>query len=71
VIDFKTDRPAPPRAEDAPEGYVLQMALYQAVLSQIFPGKPVRCALIWTDGPHLVDLPAAQLERTLKSFAEN
>jgi ATP-dependent helicase/nuclease subunit A len=71
LVDFKTDRPAPPRAEDAPEGYVLQMALYRAVLGQIFPGRTVRCALIWTDGPHLVDLPEAQLERTLKGFAEN
>ena len=69
IVDFKTDRPAPPKAEDAPEAYVLQMALYREVLAQIFPDKRVRCALIWTDGPHLVDLPDAQLERSLTDFA--
>jgi ATP-dependent helicase/nuclease subunit A len=71
LVDFKTDRPAPPCPEDAPEAYVLQMALYRAVLAQIFPDRAVRCALIWTDGPHLVDLPEAQLERTLKAYAQN
>lgn len=70
VVDFKTDRPAPPRAEDAPEPYVQQMALYRAVLRQIFPGRAVRCALIWTDGPHLVELPEAQLERVLTELPQ-
>src|SRR5690606_31055617 len=47
VLDFKTDRPAPQTAEATPDAYVLQLALYRAVLRQIFPGRAVRCALLW------------------------
>lgn len=65
IIDFKSDRPSPERAEDAPEGYVLQMALYRAVLAQIFPGREVRCALIWTEKPLLVELPGAMMDAQL------
>jgi ATP-dependent helicase/nuclease subunit A len=65
ILDFKSDRPSPARPEDAPEGYVLQMALYRAVLRQIFPSKRVRCALLWTEKPALVELGEAQMEAAL------
>jgi len=56
VIDYKTNRPAPARAEDVPEAYLDQMAAYRAVLARIYPGRPIRCALLWTDGPRLMAL---------------
>ncbi|MGE0045006.1 MAG: double-strand break repair helicase AddA [Hyphomonadaceae bacterium] len=65
IIDFKSDRPAPETAEEAPEGYVLQMALYRAVLQQIFPNRGVKCALIWTEKPLLVALSGAQMDAAL------
>ncbi len=65
IVDFKSDRPAPARAEDAPVSYVLQMALYRAVLQQIFPARAVRCALIWTEAPVLTELEAPRLEAAL------
>ena len=37
VVDFKTNRPAPDRIEDADPAYILQMALYAAVLAEVFP----------------------------------
>jgi ATP-dependent helicase/nuclease subunit A len=67
VLDFKSDRPSPSLAEDAPDGYVLQMGLYRAVLSQIFPRKTIRCALLWTEKPILVELSAAQMEAALQA----
>ncbi|MEQ9490121.1 MAG: double-strand break repair helicase AddA [Alphaproteobacteria bacterium] len=63
VVDYKTQRPAPDRAEDAPAAYLNQMAAYRAVLAGVFPGRPVRCALLWTDGPHLTPIDASLLER--------
>ncbi len=39
VVDFKTNRPAPGRIEDADPAYVLQMAVYAAVLGEVFPGR--------------------------------
>ncbi len=62
VLDFKTDRPAPRDAAGAPDAYLLQLALYRAVLRQIFPGKSVTCALLWTEAPLLMELPEARLD---------
>ena len=59
VVDFKTNRPAPERAADIPPAYLAQMAAYRAVLALIYPGRPIRCALLWTDGPRLVELDDA------------
>jgi ATP-dependent helicase/nuclease subunit A len=67
VIDFKTDRPAPREVADTPEDYVLQLALYRAVLAQIFPGRAVECALVWTEAPRLAALPGARLDAALHS----
>jgi len=41
------------------------MALYRAVLAQIYPGRTVDCALLWTDGPRLMPLPAELLDAQL------
>jgi ATP-dependent helicase/nuclease subunit A len=56
IVDFKTNRPPPERAEDVPEAYKRQMALYKRTLSLIYPDKHVRTALIWTDGARLMEI---------------
>jgi ATP-dependent helicase/nuclease subunit A len=67
IADYKTNRPAPQRIDDVPPAYVRQLALYRAVLGQLFPGKAVRAAIVWTDVPDLMEIPAAALERELKT----
>ena len=57
VIDFKTNRPSPDRIEGADPAYLMQMALYVAVLREVFPGRRVEAALVWTDGPKLMVVP--------------
>jgi ATP-dependent helicase/nuclease subunit A len=69
VADFKTNRPAPPTIEAADPAYVRQMALYWAVLQQIFPGRAVEAALIWTDGPALMPVPEKLMDRALDEMA--
>jgi ATP-dependent helicase/nuclease subunit A len=69
VLDFKTDRPAPTDAAAAPDSYVMQLALYREVLRKIFPGKSVSCALLWTEKPHLMELPDARLDDVFATFA--
>ncbi|MTW18206.1 double-strand break repair helicase AddA [Rhodoplanes serenus] len=49
IADFKTDRTPPRRAAEAPAGYVAQLALYAAVLAQVWPDRPVRTVLVWTE----------------------
>ncbi|MCR4379038.1 MAG: double-strand break repair helicase AddA [Rhodospirillales bacterium] len=56
VIDYKTNRPAPTELKNVPEPYLRQMALYRALLENIYPGKRIRCVLLWTDGPHIMAL---------------
>jgi ATP-dependent helicase/nuclease subunit A len=67
VADYKTNRPSPDRIQDADEAYLMQMAVYVAVLRAVFPGRAVEAALVWTDGPKLMAVPdsliAAALER--------
>jgi ATP-dependent helicase/nuclease subunit A len=65
VADFKTNRPAPRRIEDADPAYVLQMALYWAVLKALFPERKVEAALVWTDGPKLMTIPEELLAASL------
>lgn len=63
ILDFKTDRPAPVDAAAVPTVYYRQMAAYRAALRSIYSDRRIRCALLWTDGPHLMELDDALLER--------
>lgn len=61
IVDYKTNRPAPETEAGVPSLYVRQMAAYQAVLSGVYPGRRIDCALLWTDGPRLMQLSDAAL----------
>lgn len=63
VVDYKTNRPPPEKLGDVPEPYLAQMAAYQQLLSLLYPGKKVRCALLWTHIPRLMELDRAALAR--------
>jgi ATP-dependent helicase/nuclease subunit A len=41
------------------------MAIYAAVLTDVFPGRTNEAALIWTDGPKLMPVPELLLARSL------
>ncbi|MGI8840391.1 MAG: double-strand break repair helicase AddA [Caulobacteraceae bacterium] len=69
VVDFKTNRPAPARIEDADPAYILQMAIYAAVLAEIFPGRTIEAALVWTDGPKLMAVPEGVMGKALRALA--
>jgi len=56
VLDYKTNRPVPPDLSAVPTIYLRQMAAYRSVLRLIYPDMPVRCVLLWTDGPHLMTI---------------
>ena len=65
VADFKTNRPSPDRIEDADPAYLRQMAIYAAVLAEVFPGRRVEAALVWTDGPKLMAVPEKVMAQSL------
>jgi len=66
VVDYKTNRPAPDRIEDADPAYVLQLAVYVAVLKRLYPDRPVEGALVWTDGPRLMPIPQGLMDTALE-----
>ncbi|MEP2286095.1 MAG: 3'-5' exonuclease, partial [Nitratireductor sp.] len=65
VIDYKTNRPPPRKVEEASPAYVAQMAAYRALLQRIHPGRAIRCALLWTETPALMELPPEMLDEAL------
>ena len=62
VVDYKTNRKPPADPVDVPLPYLRQMAAYRALLAQVYPGRTVRCALLWTDSPELMPIEGALLE---------
>ncbi len=56
IVDYKTMRPVPRSDTEVPALYLDQLAAYQAAVEAVFPGKEVRCALLWTDGPRLMPI---------------
>ena len=61
VADYKTSRAPPAAPDDVPVLYLRQMAAYRAVLALLYPGRAIVCLLIWTEGPTVMELPAALL----------
>jgi ATP-dependent helicase/nuclease subunit A len=70
IADYKTNRPAPRSLAETLNhhpGYIKQLALYRAVLMRLYPGRPVKAALVWTDIPQLLEIPAEALDAVLTS----
>ncbi len=61
IVDYKTNRLAPATIGDVPLLYRRQMAAYWAALRRIYPNHRVRAALLWTEGPTLMELPEDML----------
>jgi ATP-dependent helicase/nuclease subunit A len=62
IIDYKTNRPPPRVVKDVAAIYLKQMAAYRSVIQNIYPQHAIKCALLWTDGPLLMPLPANLLD---------
>jgi ATP-dependent helicase/nuclease subunit A len=56
IVDYKTLRPAPESEAEVPQLYRDQLRAYRAAIAAIYPGRRVRCALLWTDGPRLMPI---------------
>jgi ATP-dependent helicase/nuclease subunit A len=70
AVDYKTNRRPPVSAAEIPSLYVRQMAAYRLALACLYPGRTVRCLLLWTDGPRLMEIPPACLDDILAGLVE-
>ena len=62
VADFKTARRPPASLDEVPPATIRQMAAYAAALEAIYPGRRVEAAVLYTQTPQLIALPADLLE---------
>ena len=62
IVDYKTNRPPPRALEEVADAYIYQLAAYRLALARIFQGKPIRAAILWTDGPRIMEIPQDVLD---------
>jgi ATP-dependent helicase/nuclease subunit A len=60
IADFKTGA-----AKSAPAAHVVQIALYRAAVALLYPGRKIRCFLIYTSGPCVEEIDASSLDAAL------
>ncbi len=65
IADYKTNRPVPVEPEEADPAHIAQLAAYGAGLETIYPGRRIRAFLVYTDGPHSMELPETVLRAAL------
>ncbi|WP_345723590.1 double-strand break repair helicase AddA [Qipengyuania vesicularis] len=70
VVDFKTARRPPTSLDGIPESTMRQMAAYVAALQVIYPGRAVEAAVLYTQTPQLIALPAERLAAYKAAFAD-
>ncbi len=63
IVDYKTNRPPPRDLAEVPAAYIHQLAAYRLAVQRVFEITSVRAALLWTEGPRLMEIPESALER--------
>jgi ATP-dependent helicase/nuclease subunit A len=58
VVDFKTARRPPWSLAEMPQTTLRQMAAYSAALEAIYPGRRIEAAVLYTQVPRLMPIPA-------------
>jgi ATP-dependent helicase/nuclease subunit A len=65
IVDYKTNRPPPDNATGVALAYRRQLALYRALLAEIYPSHTVRAFLLWTARPQLMEIDAKTLDASM------
>jgi len=68
VVDYKTNRPPPLLVEAVAPAYLYQLAAYVLALGEIYPGKQIRAALLWTDGARLMEVPTTVIQTYIRQL---
>ncbi|WP_370676084.1 double-strand break repair helicase AddA [Pleomorphomonas sp. PLEO] len=67
IVDYKT---AARPSHVVPRRYVLQLALYRAVLGRLWPDRPVHAAILWTATARFDEVSPAALDMALAAYLE-
>ncbi len=63
IADFKTGTPGPVAAKQ-----VLQLALYRAAVTPLYPGRAIRTHLVWTATGEVIEVSAGDCLVALKTM---
>ena len=69
IVDFKTNRAPPGSVDDIPFEHRAQLAIYRTILAPLYPGREIRCGLIYTEAARTYWLGADRLEASLAELA--
>ena len=69
IVDYKTDRPGAASLHQVPNAYLVQLALYRALLVSLYPARMVSAAILFTESRQLIPLPAEAMDRVLADLA--
>ncbi len=61
IVDFKTARRPPSNLAEVPQTTLRQMGAYAAALAQIYPGREISAAVLYTQRPLLLAIPREML----------
>jgi ATP-dependent helicase/nuclease subunit A len=70
IVDYKTNHAPPATVAEAPAAYIRQLALYRAVLARLYLLLPIRAALLWTETPEMMEIPAPALDAQLATISQ-
>jgi ATP-dependent helicase/nuclease subunit A len=56
IVDYKSNRPPPKDPKNIPTAYRNQLRVYRMLMRDIYPDHDVRTALLWTDGPFMMEI---------------
>ncbi len=62
IVDYKTNRPPPLEVERVAPAYLFQLAAYRLALAEIYPGRALKAALLWTEAPRIMHVPDTLLD---------
>ena len=67
AVDFKTNATVPDSPAACPDGLLRQMGAYASALAQLYPGRQIDTAILWTRTATLMALPHDQVMAALSA----
>ncbi len=68
IADYKSDRQIPTESNKVADQYLVQLAIYRQLVAQIYPDKKIKCTLLWTTGPQMMEIETELLVKSLNNW---
>ncbi len=65
IVDYKTNRIVPIKANEVSSEYLAQMALYRELLRDMYPNRQVECLLVWTQNASMMKIEDRLLDEQI------